>query len=132
MGYHYYVTTINKVAVQTESILMQLIFDYSLRARVVSEGPEKDKDKKNDRSSFIGKLNNMVTSDMVSINQAKLFVIFCECRCFFRGSRFLLLIFVYHSLVSPSANYLLLCASLSYPWVEVVQFTPFGFSDTAC
>ncbi|RXW21499.1 hypothetical protein EST38_g4368 [Candolleomyces aberdarensis] len=77
MGFQYYVTTMNHVVVRTESILTQLIFNYSLRIRVVSEGSEKDGDgdkKKKDTSSFIGKLNNLVTADLASVTQGNHFV----------------------------------------------------------
>ncbi|RXW20112.1 hypothetical protein EST38_g5743 [Candolleomyces aberdarensis] len=76
MGFQYYVVTMNHMVAQTESILTQLIFNYSLRVRAVSEGSGKDesKDKKKDSSNFIGKLNNLVTSDLASIIQANHFV----------------------------------------------------------
>ncbi|KAJ2923003.1 hypothetical protein H1R20_g14092, partial [Candolleomyces eurysporus] len=81
IGYHYYIARMNRTVVGTESILTQLVFNYGLRLRAVNEGSEKDKyeDKKKNRSNFIGKLNNMVTSDLVSINQAKLIIMLFWC-----------------------------------------------------
>jgi hypothetical protein len=119
MGFQYYVTTMNHVVVRAESILTQLVFNYSLRVRVVSEGSEQDKDKKKDTSSFLGKLNNLVTSDLSSITQANHFVLLCECRYFLLGSY---LVDDSSSLVSPSATHLLLRVPVSHPRVEVSLF----------
>ncbi|KAJ2931797.1 hypothetical protein H1R20_g5295, partial [Candolleomyces eurysporus] len=79
MGYHYYVARMNRTIVGMESILTQLIFDYGLRLRVVNEGSEKDQDEDKKKKNFLGKLNNMVTSDLESINQAKVIIMLFWC-----------------------------------------------------
>lgn len=84
MGFQYYMTTMTHVVVRTESILTQLVFNHSLRVRVEYEGSEKNSEdnQKKDMSSFLGKVNNLVTSDMATIRQANHFVMLCECQWF--------------------------------------------------
>ena len=86
MGYHYYVARMNRTVVGIESILTQLVFNYGLRLRAVNEGSEKDQDEDKKKKNFLGKLNTMVTSDLESINQAKVIIMLCECRRFLQGS----------------------------------------------
>lgn len=82
-----------RALVTTESILLQLVFDYSLRMRVKAESSEKGKStsvsedttdegspaaSKTGTSSFIGRLTNLVTIDLDNITRARDMVLLCE------------------------------------------------------
>lgn len=123
MGFQYYAVTMNHAVVQTESILTQAVFNHSLRVRVVSEGSEKgseDNQKKKDTSIFIGKLSNLVTSDMATMGQASYFAMVCEFQRFnCPDLRDLCVMTPLFSLVSPSSDRFLLRVSLHHSRMEV-------------
>ena len=93
LSFQYYIIAMTRALVTTESILLQLVFDYSLRVRVKAESSEKGKSasvsgdvpgegspgaSKNRTSSFIGRLTNLVTIDLNNITQARDLVLLCE------------------------------------------------------
>ncbi|KAJ3527518.1 hypothetical protein NMY22_g9759 [Coprinellus aureogranulatus] len=89
MAFQYYIIVMTRTLADSESILTQLVFDYSLKVRVKAESSEKDasdsgvlgegagggRQKAKNSSSFIGKLNNLVTIDLNNIGNARDLVI---------------------------------------------------------
>ena len=81
----------------TEGLLTQLVFEHSLRIRLTAEGSEKavQEVRANDATSaaarlpkleakeggenLIGKINNLVTTDVTNIVEARDFLFLCEC-----------------------------------------------------
>lgn len=90
VGFQFYVVVTTRAAVNMESIVTQLIFDYSLKVRLKAEasqeaagkaspdtpaetGGEQTKTARKPKtaSSFIGRLNNLVTIDLNNITAAR-------------------------------------------------------------
>lgn len=55
-----------QTVVRLEAILTQLVFEHSLRVRLKAESSEDDK-----KSNLVGKINNLVTTDLATINEAR-------------------------------------------------------------
>lgn len=77
-AFQYYIITMTRALAHAESILTQLVFDYSLRVRVKAETSEDapageggPKPKSKNASSFIGRLTNLVTIDLNNIVTAR-------------------------------------------------------------
>ena len=79
-AFQYYIITMTRALAHAESILTQLVFDYSLRVRVKAETSEDSpaggdgsapKPKSKNASSFIGRLTNLVTIDLNNIVTAR-------------------------------------------------------------
>ena len=78
MAYQHYHFTMTHALADSESILTQLVFDYSLKVRVKAETPGQQRGGKGKGSSFIGKLNNLVTIDLRNIGGARDLVLLCK------------------------------------------------------
>jgi hypothetical protein len=66
-AYAYYATT--RIVVGVEAILTQLLFDHALRVRM-----KVDQDKNGKNAHFAGRMNNLVTSDIANIVEAREFL----------------------------------------------------------
>ncbi|KAJ6598427.1 P-loop containing nucleoside triphosphate hydrolase protein [Mycena vulgaris] len=76
---HWYVFIVTRTLVRVESIITQLIFEHALRIRYKSETPA-DPSKGTGPppragQNLVGKLNNLVTSDLQNITEAKDFML---------------------------------------------------------
>ncbi|KAE9405641.1 hypothetical protein BT96DRAFT_955137 [Gymnopus androsaceus JB14] len=63
-----------RTIVRLEALLTQLVFEHALRIRVKAESSSEssEADKDNDKkSNLIGKINNLVTTDLATINDAR-------------------------------------------------------------
>ena len=120
MAFQSYVLTMTRALVRTESILTQLVFDFSLRVRVKAESSEQDTEaegeghesreatlvntseagseqgetdaestrstsgkknstkKEKSSKSFIGKLNNLATIDLMNVTEARDLALLCK------------------------------------------------------
>ena len=91
-SFQYYILAMSRALVTSESILTQLIFDYSLRVRVKAESSEKGatadaqasdegseggQKAKKATSSFTGRLTNLVTIDLGHITDARDLLFLC-------------------------------------------------------
>lgn len=87
----YYIAAMSRVLVTSESVLTQLLFDYSLRVWIKAEGPEKNQaadatelqdgtapKTKNATTSFIGRLTNLITIDLNNISMGRDLFFLCE------------------------------------------------------
>ncbi|KAJ7678094.1 hypothetical protein DFH06DRAFT_975898 [Mycena polygramma] len=63
---HWYVFIITRTLVRLEAIITQLIFQHALRIKLVTSG---------NGQNLVGKLNNLVTSDLQNITEAKDFML---------------------------------------------------------
>lgn len=86
MGYQFCAVLMQRSLCNTESILTQLFFEYSLKMRVKADGPDKEAQAssngttaKTSNASFIGKLTNLITIDLESLMAAREFFQFCRC-----------------------------------------------------
>ncbi|KAI0793375.1 P-loop containing nucleoside triphosphate hydrolase protein [Abortiporus biennis] len=72
VAYQWYNFAANRVLVEAQSMLTSLIFEHALRLRVKSEvGTECDVKLEKGGENFIGKLNNMVTADLATIQSGQ-------------------------------------------------------------
>ncbi|KAL4243414.1 ATP-binding cassette transporter C [Abortiporus biennis] len=72
VAYQWYNFAANRVLVEAQSMLTSLIFEHALRLRVKSEvGTESDVKLEKGGENFIGKLNNMVTADLATIQSGQ-------------------------------------------------------------
>ncbi|KAJ7489333.1 P-loop containing nucleoside triphosphate hydrolase protein [Mycena latifolia] len=76
---HWYVFIVTRTLVRVEAIITQLIFEHALRIRFKSETAAPDPSKGDARpragQNLVGKLNNLVTSDLQNITEAKDFML---------------------------------------------------------
>ncbi|KAJ3519232.1 hypothetical protein NMY22_g13302 [Coprinellus aureogranulatus] len=82
LSFQYYIVAMARVLTTSESILTQLLFDYSLRVRIKAETSEKEQggdasasegrgESKKTTSSFNGRLANLITVDLKNITEAR-------------------------------------------------------------
>src|SRR5690242_17650526 len=74
IAYQYYIVVMTRALANAESILTQILFDYSLKVRITmakngeGEGNEGQQGNgKKSQNSFIGRLTNLATIDMNNI-----------------------------------------------------------------
>lgn len=86
MGYQFCAVLMQRSLCNTETILTQLFFDYSLKMRANADAPEKEAQNlsngtaaKTSSASFIGKLTNLITIDLENLMAAREFFQFCRC-----------------------------------------------------
>ncbi|KAJ7750388.1 hypothetical protein DFH07DRAFT_1062096 [Mycena maculata] len=74
---HWYVFIVTRTLVRVESIITQLVFEHALRIRCNIETSTDSGIGKTSRTSqnLVGKLNNLVTSDLQNITEAKDFML---------------------------------------------------------
>lgn len=92
VSFQYYILAMSHALTTSESILTQLIFDYSLRVRVKAEssgkgatpdsqtsgeGGEGGQKANKATSSFTGRLTNLVTIDLTNITDARDLLFLC-------------------------------------------------------
>lgn len=92
VSFQYYILAMSHALTTSESILTQLIFDYSLRVRVKAESSEKGATPDSQTSgkggeggqkankatsSFTGRLTNLVTIDLTNITDARDLLFLC-------------------------------------------------------
>jgi hypothetical protein len=104
-----------------ESILTQILFDFSLQIRVAAERTETSSSdsKKEGTSSVIGKINNLATVDIANTTATRDLVLVGEDVYSRRSLPVLIVIF---SLVSTNPSHLVKYISLFGSWVEVSLF----------
>lgn len=136
IAYQYYIIVMTRTLTNAESILTQILFDYSLKVRIkaeksdavstgvgvggsessASQGQKTKGAKKAD--SFIGRLTNLVTIDMTNVINARDLVPLCWSFSHFlpesrRGSN------IFCSLDNTSQDCDQRPVPLSAPWMEV-------------
>jgi hypothetical protein len=86
MGYQSCAVFMNRSLTNMESILTQMLFEFSMKVRVKADAPEKDSDspsseaaRKASSSSFAAKLTNLITIDMSNLLVAREIFQFCKC-----------------------------------------------------
>ncbi|KAJ3554167.1 hypothetical protein NP233_g12480 [Leucocoprinus birnbaumii] len=84
----WYIFVATRMLVHTEGLLTQLIFEHSLRIRMKAEGSDKPHDPESASANLrhenrrvkadnlVGKINNLVTTDMVNVVEARDFLFF--------------------------------------------------------
>ncbi|KAF4617689.1 hypothetical protein D9613_006261 [Agrocybe pediades] len=90
--YQWYIFIANRTLVRTEALLTQLVFEHSLRIRLKAEvpddnpggaddaddanqGPKEAPGKEDHGANLIGKINNLVTSDLNNITEGRDFLV---------------------------------------------------------
>ncbi len=85
----WYIFVATRMLVHTEGLLTQLIFEHSLRIRIKAETSDRP-DNPSSKSislrhehrrpkadNLVGKINNLVTTDMINVVEARDFVFLC-------------------------------------------------------
>ncbi|KAJ6611201.1 hypothetical protein B0H10DRAFT_2165893 [Mycena sp. CBHHK59/15] len=74
---HWYVFMVTRTLVRVEAIITQLVFNHALRIRFKSETSEAPHTGAKPRAdqNLVGKLNNLITSDLQNITEAKDFML---------------------------------------------------------
>lgn len=68
----------NRVLIEMQSILTQLIFDHALRMRAKTQTEGEDTGEGVKEGNFVGKMNNMVTADLASLQPGQNFLRACK------------------------------------------------------
>jgi hypothetical protein len=88
LGNQWYIFVATRMLVHTEGLLTQLIFEHSLRVRMkaeISDRPDKPasastslrhEHRRPKADNLVGKINNLVTTDMANVIEARDFLYF--------------------------------------------------------
>ncbi|KAJ6498923.1 P-loop containing nucleoside triphosphate hydrolase protein [Mycena sanguinolenta] len=73
LSFQWYIFISIHILAQTTAMVTQLVFEHALRIRVKSESGDKDKDATASKGSanLLGKMTNLVTTDLAQINEAR-------------------------------------------------------------
>jgi len=91
--FQWYIFIAKRTLVRTEALLTQLVFEHSLRIRLKADVTDdksiaddssstKDVPKEKDGANLIGKINNLVTSDLNNITEGRDFLVVGEPSCY--------------------------------------------------
>ncbi|KAJ7729547.1 hypothetical protein DFH07DRAFT_850204 [Mycena maculata] len=75
LSFQWYIFISTHIATKTSALITQLVFEHALRIRMKAEtGEKKDASSEKKADNLLGKMTNLVTTDLNSINEARNFL----------------------------------------------------------